>query len=111
MEALGLAGIDEHTLTGLLEEIIEGLGVRIRYEVIGQEEDSVHVLGGLCLLRGEYVLIVNSSATPRDRIETLGKALKHFDLGRIYVRPALRDLLDKIPEQRPFDIDSSPDSH
>ena len=111
MEAAGLAGIDEGTVTGLLEELIEGLGIRIRYEVINQDEDSIHVLGGLCLLRGEYVLIVNSKATARDRIETLGKALKHFDLDRIYIRPALRDLLDKIPEQRPFNIDSSPNLH
>jgi hypothetical protein len=28
--------------------------------------------------------------------------LKHFDLDPIYLRPVLRELLDRIPEQRPF---------
>jgi hypothetical protein len=39
-----------------------------------------------------------------DRIKTLATALKHFDLDQIYLRPVFRELLDKIPEQRPFDL-------
>jgi hypothetical protein len=38
----------------------------------------------------------------RDRINTLATALKHFDLDQIYLRPVLRELLDKLPDQRPF---------
>jgi len=38
----------------------------------------------------------------KDRINTLTTALKHFDLDQIYLRPVLRELLDRIPEQRPF---------
>ena len=38
----------------------------------------------------------------KDRIEILAATLKHFDLDQIYLRPVLRELLDKIPEQRPF---------
>jgi hypothetical protein len=33
---------------------------------------------------------------------TLATALKHFDLDQIYLRPVLRELLDRIPEQKPF---------
>ncbi len=40
----------------------------------------------------------------KDRINTLATALKHFDLDPIYLRPVLRELLDRIPEQRPFDL-------
>jgi len=100
--------MDEKTLTDLLEELIERLNVRIRYEAIKQDEDSVKVMGGLCLLRGEYVLIVNSNATVEDRTETLGRALKHFDLDQIYVRPVLREYLGKIPQQRPFSVGYCP---
>ena len=96
--------MDENALTDLLEEVIERFGVRIRYEAIRQDEDSGKIVGGLCYLRGEYVLIVNSNATVRDRINTLATALKHFDLDEIYLRPVLRELLDKIPEQRPFNM-------
>ena len=94
--------MDENTVTGLLEELIERCGVRIRYEAIQQDEDSRRVAGGLCLLKREYVVIVNAKATATERIVTLAKALKHFDLDQIYIRPALRELLDKIPEPRTF---------
>jgi len=61
----------------------------------------------LCLLKGEYVLIVNSNATVRDRISMLATALKHFDLDKVYIRPVVRELLDTIPKQRPFSLDSN----
>ena len=93
--------MDENALKDLLEELIEGLGVRIRYEPIRQDEDSVHVIGGLCLLKGEYVVIVNSHATVGEWVRALATALKHFDLDRIYIRPAVRKFLDKI-EPRGF---------
>ena len=96
--------MDESTILDQLEELAERLGVRIRYEAIKQDEDSINVVGGLCLLRGEYVVIINSKATMQDRIKTLATALKHFELDQIYLRPVLRELLDKIPGQRPFTI-------
>jgi hypothetical protein len=94
--------MDENSLIDLLEELAERFDVKIRYEAIRQDEDAVFVAGGLCLLKGEYVLIVNSRATVRERIHTLATALKHFDLDEVYIRPALRELLDRIPEQERF---------
>jgi hypothetical protein len=92
--------MDEITILDQLEELIKRFGVQIRHEAIRQDEDSVHVIGGLCLLRGEYVLIINSKATISDKIWTLGIALKQFDHDQIYIRPVLRELLERIPEQR-----------
>ena len=94
--------MDENTIIEQLEELIKSFGVQIRREPIKQDEDLVKVVGGLCLLRGEYILIINSKATTMERIKTLATALKHFDLDPIYLRPVLRELLDRIPEQRPF---------
>ncbi len=96
--------MDENTTIEQLEELIKSFGVQIRREPIKQDEDLVKVVGGLCLLRGEYVLIISSKATTLERINTLAAALKHFDLDQIYLRPVLRELLDKIPEQRPFNL-------
>jgi len=96
--------MDENTIIEQLEELIERFGVHIRHEAIKQDEDSVNVVGGLCLLKGEYVLIVNSKAAIRDKIRALGMALKQFDHEKIYILPVLRELLDRIPEQRPFDL-------
>jgi hypothetical protein len=94
--------MDQNAIIDQLEELIKSFGVQIRCEPVKQDEDLVKVVGGLCLLRGEYVLIINSKATKMDRIKTLATALKHFDLDRIYLRPVFRELLDKIPDQRPF---------
>jgi len=96
--------MDENTIIDRLEELIKSFGIQIRCEAIKQDEDLVNVVGGLCLLRGEYVLIINSKATTMDRIKALATALKHFDLDQIYLRPVLRELLDKTPEQRPFNL-------
>jgi hypothetical protein len=89
--------MDEHTTVELLEELAERFGIQIRYEPIKQDEDLVKVVGGLCLLRGEYVLIIDSKAAMRDKIRIFAEALRHFDLDQIYIKPALRELLDKVP--------------
>ena len=94
--------MDQNTIIVELEELIKSFGVQIRCEAIKQDEDLINVVGGPCLLRGEYILIINSKTTTMDRIRTLATALKHFDLDQIYLRPVLRELLDRIPEQRPF---------
>ena len=94
--------MDEDTIIEQLEELIKRFGVHIRHEAIKQDEDSVNVVGGLCLLKGEYVLIINSKATIEDKIRALGMALKHFDHEKIYILPVLRELLEGIPEQRRF---------
>jgi hypothetical protein len=96
--------MDENIIIEQLEELIERFGVQIRHEAIEQDEDSVNIVGGLCLLKGEYVLIINSKATIRDKIKTLGMALKQFDHDQIYMRPVLRELLERIPEQRRFNM-------
>ena len=92
--------MDQDAIIDQLEELAESFGVQIRYEPIKQDEDLVRVVGGLCLLRGEYVLIIDSKAAMGDKIRTFAEALRHFDLDQIYIKPALRELLDKVP---PFD--------
>jgi len=94
--------MDENTIVEQLEELIERFGVQIRHEPIKQDEDLVYVVGGLCLLKGEFVLIVNSKAAIRDKIRVLGIALKQLDHEKIYMLPVLRELLEGIPEQRRF---------
>jgi N-dimethylarginine dimethylaminohydrolase len=96
--------MDESAIIEQLEELIKSFGVHIRSEPIKQDEDLVKVFGGLCLLRGKYVLIINSKTTTMDRIKTLATALRHFDLDQIYLLPALRELLDKIPDQGPLNL-------
>jgi hypothetical protein len=96
--------MDENTIIEQLEDLIKRFGVQIRHEPIKQDEDSINVVGGLCLLKGEYVLIINSKAAVRDKIRALGIALKHFDYENIYMLPVLREWLEGIPEQSPYSV-------
>ncbi len=90
--------MDEDMIIDYLEELIERFGIRLRYEPVDTDEELTYVVGGLCLLKGEHVLIINSRAPAKDRIKALAIAVKHFDLDQLYIRPVLRELLDKIPE-------------
>jgi hypothetical protein len=99
--------MNDDTLIDYLEELAEKFGIQIRYEVIKQDEDQTNLIGGLCLFKGEYVLIINPKASVKDKIRTLAVALKHFDLDQIYIRPVIREILDRIPEQEPFGNASS----
>ena len=45
-------------------------------------------------MRGEYLIIINSRSTMTERIQILAKALKHFDLAQVHIKPAIREILD-----------------
>ncbi len=84
--------MDENTLLGQLEELAHSLGIEVRSEPI--KKAGSFSPGGLCQLKGEYLVILNSTATKEDKIETLAKAVTRFDLTQVYLRPGLRELLD-----------------
>ena len=88
--------MDDKTLLAHLETLAANLDVEIRYELL--EGDSAFHQGGLCRIRNQQVIFIDSRSSTRDKINILAKALRRFDLGHIYIRPALRDLLDKILE-------------
>lgn len=88
--------MDENTLLSQLEELAHSLKIEVRYEPI-KKEGSFYP-GGLCQIKGEYVLILNSEATVRDKIQTLARAVNRFDLSRIYLRPGLREFLGNFTE-------------
>lgn len=88
--------MNENTLLSQLEELAHSLKIEVRYEPI-KKEGSFYP-GGLCQIKGEYVLILNSAATVRDKIQTLARAVNRFDLSRIYLRPGLREFLGNFTE-------------
>lgn len=88
--------MDENTLLSQLEELAESLKVEVRYESFKSE--GSFSTGGLCKLKGEYLLIVNSKAAVREKAEAIAGALKRFDLSQVYLRPGLREFLDASGE-------------
>jgi hypothetical protein len=87
--------MDESAIIRRLEELAETFGLRIRYEPIRIDDDLPNVPGGVCRLKGNNVLIINSKATAQDRIRTLAEAVRNFDLDGVYILPVIRELIEK----------------
>lgn len=85
--------MDEITVLGHLEALAFSLGVETRYERL--ENETGFSAGGLCRFKGKSYIIVNSAATLAERIQIFIRALKRFDLDGVYVRPILRELLER----------------
>ena len=84
--------MNEEVLLNQLEDLAEKLGILVRDENINIEESSSS--GGLCRIEGEYVLILNSKATVKEKNQVMIKALQQFDLSGIYIKPVIRELLE-----------------
>jgi len=84
--------MDDHITLSLLEELADRLGIPIRYEII---KDELTGPGGLCRVDGKFILIIDSTAIAKEKIEIMTEALRRFDLDDIYVKPALRELLEE----------------
>lgn len=87
--------MDDETLLKELEALAERLGIAIRYGNIGGE-DALH-RGGLCRVQGRYILIMHSRLTRQERIRVLVRTLKGFEMGGIYLKPVIRELLESAP--------------
>ena len=90
--------MDETAILGQLEALAHNLGILIRYEPL--ETETAFPSGGLCRIKNKHFIIVDERAAIGDKIRTLAKALSRFDLSRVYLRPALRNYLEKSAEER-----------
>lgn len=88
--------MDERSLLGQLEDLSRSLGIEVRYEMLRREGASAQ--GGLCRLKGQYLLLIHSKAPTRDKIEALASAVSRFDLSQIFMKPGLRDFLARFPK-------------
>jgi hypothetical protein len=90
--------LDESAFLKELEELAQSLGIEVRYENLKREGGFPS--GGLCRLKGQYLLIINSRALARTKVEALAAAVNRFDLSRLYLKPGLRDFLDRLPKPK-----------
>ena len=88
--------MDDGVLLHQLEELAGKLGIEIRYGNIAVEES--HRTGGLCRFKGQYVLIIHSRLTVKEKIGMIVKNLKGFEMDDVYLLPVIRELLDKSKE-------------
>ena len=81
-------------LLGMLEALLEKLKVEVRYEQLA-DRDDIGLRGGLCRLRGGWVVILDKRLSPRKKFEVLLDALKQLDTSNVFVPPYLRQLIDR----------------
>lgn len=81
-----------------LEELARNLGIEVRYETFKAE--GPFTMGGLCKVHGKHLIIINARAGTADRIKAIGAAVTRFDLSQVYLRPGLREFLERFsPEE------------
>jgi hypothetical protein len=83
--------LNQESLLTQLEELTETLGVKTRYDKINKEGSFFS--GGLCKVKGQDMIIINSKSAIEDKIEILATALRSFDLSQVFIKPALREFL------------------
>ena len=89
--------MDDNSILSHLEGLAHILEIEIRYEPL--ESETTFKSGGLCRVRDKRFIIVNEKASTREKVQIIAKALRRFDLSRVYLKPALRDLLENDSEE------------
>ena len=84
--------LNDEYLLNQLEELAGRLEIAVRYENLNAEESTG--AGGLCRLKGKYVLIIHSQAMVKEKVRILTEALKQFPINDLYVKPIIRRLLE-----------------
>ncbi len=87
-----MAGMDNEALLEELRETCEHLGYKIRYEK-GDFD------GGHCILKEERLLVVNRRFTIEKKIVTVARALSELGVDAVFVKPAVRALIEKEREK------------
>ena len=82
----------DEIILSYLEELAEKLEILVRDENINIEESFSP--GGLCRVEGKHVIILNSKATVKEKIQVMITSLQQFDLTDMYVKPVIRELLE-----------------
>ncbi|MBR9978748.1 MAG: hypothetical protein KFH87_11745 [Bacteroidetes bacterium] len=87
-----MSGMEKEALLEQLRETCEQLGYNIRYEK-GDFD------GGHCILKEQRLLIVNKKFTIERKISTVARALGELGVDAIFVRPAIRELIEAEREK------------
>lgn len=88
--------MDDEIILSYLEELADQLEILVRDESINLE--VTFSIGGLCRVKGKYVLILNSKATIKEKIDVSVMAPQQFDLSIMYVKLVIRQLLEQYDD-------------
>lgn len=74
-----------------LEEVASRMGLELIL-------DKGPFTGGACILEGEQLIVLNKSTPLEQRIRLLAEALGQLDLSNVYLKPAVRAVLENYHE-------------
>ena len=69
------------------EQVAEELNIRIIH-------DKGNFKGGFCLLQEERIIVINKLNPIEQRIRALAQAFARLDTSQIYLKPAIREIID-----------------
>jgi hypothetical protein len=75
-----------------LEDLLQQLDISVRYEDLSDPDISAQ--SGLCKVKGRHHYIVDRSETLSGKVRLLSQCLKGMDLDGVYIKPAIRNLVD-----------------
>jgi len=71
-----------------LEEIVQRLGYKLRYEK-GDFE------GGYCLLKESHLFVINSRNETEKRVAIIAKNIKELGIDDIFIKPQVREVIER----------------
>jgi hypothetical protein len=77
-------------MTETLEQAATQLGVQVRYDTMTGDAAGG---GGLCKVKGTWVVIIDRKTPPAERAAMLIEALVGFDTDSVFLPPQLREAI------------------
>lgn len=74
---------------------LQDLAERLGYAVV---QDTGSFTGGICTVEGQEMIVLNRSAPLEQRMRYLAQALAARDMADVYIKPAVRNLLETYQE-------------
>ena len=87
------APMDDQPLFDELLQAAARLGVAVRVEPF---ETPITMGGGLCVVRGETLVLIDLRAPLLDRIRALARALVELQSETVYMAPEVRELIEAL---------------
>ncbi len=85
--------MDDPTLFDELLHAVARLGAAVRMEPF---ETPAIMGGGLCVVRGENLVLIDARAPLPDRLRALARALVELQSETVYMAPEARELIEAL---------------
>ena len=80
-----------------LEQLVEKLGCKVRYDSF-QNEYDIPTLGGSCRIGKQQALLIDKKLSAKERAWLIRDFLRDQELGHIFIPPKLRQYLGNAEE-------------